>query len=417
MSYVIAFLATIFRYYDYALFGLSASHIAKHLMPPGPSEDKLLKFFMVFSLAVLARPMGSLIFGHIADKVGRTASFKITNLIGIISVLFISLLPDYQYLGIWSIVILGLARMLFLMSLAAEVDNIKVYIMEKTRGKFKHFASALVSISGQMGALLAAFMYQFSLSLSEISWLWRVNFFIGAVFGLMIFFCRNFLTESSYYLEAKSAQHQFDDNILKIIAKEWKKFLSALILSGGIGASYNFLIIFLGSFLASINETITLEMVAKNNVFLIMTYAVGCFFSGVIADRIYKTSVQAVSALLLTILLLPVIGIMFKFQSEIFYVQLIAVFLVPFYAIPIQVKLQNSFEPTLRVSLYSLSHSVGSMIFSATMPAFCMLIWWYTGSFMFLCAYFAVLISLMLLALVWITGIKKGKFSDAGLDP
>jgi MFS transporter, MHS family, proline/betaine transporter len=43
--YLIAFFATAIRYYDYALFGLSASVISSHFMPEGTNSDKLLNFF------------------------------------------------------------------------------------------------------------------------------------------------------------------------------------------------------------------------------------------------------------------------------------------------------------------------------------------------------------------------------------
>ena len=126
-SLIIAFFVTIVRYYDYALFGLSASLLSKNFMPRGNDGDQMLIFFAVFSLATIARPMGSLIFGKIGDKVGRVVSVKMSTVIAATSTCLVAVAPGFDSVGLFAVIIITLLRMLFLMSLAGEIDAIKIY--------------------------------------------------------------------------------------------------------------------------------------------------------------------------------------------------------------------------------------------------------------------------------------------------
>lgn len=395
-SYLIAFFATAIRYYDYAVFGLSASVIASHFMPDGSNSDKLLNFFMIFSISVAARPIGSVIFGRISDTIGRVVSVKITTIISALSALVISLLPGYEAIGLWATVVLTVCRMLFIMSLAGETDAIKIYIAEKIGKKSRHLASGLVSFSAQLGALIAACMYHFTLSVSEITWLWRINFAVGGILGVSVFLLRKSLRESGHYISNKTEDKGEEDaNIVKIISRNKLKFFLTLMLNGSIGASYNFLVIFLSTFVAKVIGGISIHEAAENNIILIIVYAISCLISGVLADRIsiYK---QIFVSLLLTLSLLVAMQILSIDQVYFFPIHMLVVFFVPIYMIPIQIKLQSIFPVNIRVRMCSLGHSLGSLILSATIPFFCMILWKYTENFAIIYAYFMVIVLLII---------------------
>jgi len=408
-SYLIAIFATIVRYYDYALFGLSASAIASAFMPGGSGSDKLLNFFIVFSISVAARPIGSIIFGSISDKIGRVVSVKITTMISSLSVVVIAILPSYEMIGFLATIILIFSRMIFIMSLAGEVDAIKVYISEKTGKKSRHLASSVVSFSAQLGAFAAACMYQFTFTIAELNWLWRVNFIVGGLLGLLVFFLRKSIHESSYYIKNKLKNEGDNESaLLKILVQNRLKFVLALILSGSIGASYNFLIIFLGTFAAEIVGGISHQDAAKNNVILIIVYAFSCLISGILADKIsvYK---QIFISLIIMVCLCFVMELLGKDNVVSFPIHIALVFFVPIYMIPIQVKLQSIFPANIRVRMCSLAHSLGSMFLSSTIAFICMLLWKYTGSFSAVYLYF---ISIILLIIASVFVMMKSDYQN-----
>jgi hypothetical protein len=75
-------------------------------------------------------------------------------------------------------------------------------------------------------------------------------------------------------------------------------------------------------------------------------------------------------------------------------------FIAPFYAVPCAIKMQSLFATGVRMRMFSLSHSLGSLIFSSTTPFICMLIWRWSQSFSLVLAYFLIQLVVLFLALL-----------------
>jgi MFS family permease len=406
--FIIAFAATLVRYYDYALFGLSASVISKTFMPEGTGSDQLLGFFAVFSLAVIARPAGSIIFGRIGDKIGRIESVKMATMLAALSTSLIALVPGYNVLGTMSVVLLIFCRMIFLVSFSGEVDAIRIYIAEKTGKNNRYLANGLVSFSAQMGVLIAAGMYRFSMSVEEIENLWRLNFLLGGCFGMLIILLRKSLKESEAFIKAKS-ESVIDGSILSLIKEHRTKFFLSTMINGALGGVYHFLIIFLGTFAAKVAGIITEEAAAKHNITLIATYSVACVISGFLADKIRHTIKQINAALILSAICIFIMQSAISRGEFLASLHFLLVFCAPFYIIPTQIKLQSLFHARVRMRMCSLSHSLGSMIFSSTTPFVCMLLWKYTEMPVVVLSFYAFLLGIMLFCIAY---ISKKKYSN-----
>ena len=407
-AFLVAFFTTIIRYYDYALFSLSASILAQNFLPSIEQDKQLLGFFAVLSAAVIVRPLGSLIFGFIGDKYGRTKSIKISMFISSISTGLIAITPSFEMIGIFATVILTLCRMVFLVSLAGEIDGIKVYVAEKTGYNRKNLNIGIVSCCGQIGALLASIAYYYA-SNSSIEYLWRFNFFIGAIFGLFAILMKNFFKESIEFLYYKNTvsfkkfdtsafcgthrysrtnAHCVDSSLnssclklfefscmqqIKIIKDNLFSFIIALLINGAIGGMYHFLVIFLGVFLAKITF-INHPEIRFMNIALTTTYGISALFAGLLADKINPLK-QIIWALFASIIVALWMQIML--YKKIFNVlcPVILIGLAAFYAVPLQIIIQSLFKTNVKMRLYSLSHSLGGIILSSSTPFFSMLLW------------------------------------------
>lgn len=402
-SYIIAFCATIVRYYDYALFGLSASVISRTFMPGADSTDQMFVFFMIFSLAVTARPLGSVIFGKIGDRVSRIASVKIATVIAATSTSFVALIPSFDLVGWLAVFILTLCRMLFLMSLAGEIDAIKIYVAEKIGKNKRHLAIGLVSFSSQVGVLLASMMYHLAVSIEEIEWLWRLNFLLGGGLGLLVVLMRGYFQESAAFLKSKSRVGDESGESIWVIAGNYKlKFILATIANGMLGGGYHFLIIFLGTFAANVAEIISLEQATSGNIILIALYGASCLLSGYSAD---KVNIFLQSTIALTCSIVCVLVMEFMLQIDVFagFLHYMLAFIAPFYTIPCVIKIQSLFPTGVRMRMFSLSHSIGSMVFSSSTPFFCMLLWKVTGLFSMVLSYFLLLLGVLFFILLYLS--------------
>src|SRR5262245_37678758 len=100
------------EWFDWAMFGLLSVYIGTAFFPGSDPVASTLNSLAVFAVGFVARPIGGVVFGLIADRVGR----KVV-MIGSIAVtagasLVIGVLPTHETLGIWAGVIVIVCRIL-----------------------------------------------------------------------------------------------------------------------------------------------------------------------------------------------------------------------------------------------------------------------------------------------------------------
>ena len=447
-SILIAFFSTMVRFYDYSLFGLSAGVISKEFMPFASQEDQLFGFFTLFSAAMFMRPLGSIIFGNIGDKIGRITSVKIAALLAAASTLVIGLIPSYDQIGAYATLFLLFARVLFLFSLAGEIDAIKIYVSEMVSNSKRCFASSLVTFSSQIGVLIAAISYYYTVGRAGSEELWRYSFIAGGVLGLFVFLIRSGLVESELFMQTRlrinlqkqaereqnsaaskeekesfkealeslkeyeADEHIFEDmHLFKVIKYHKLKFTLATIISGLLGGVYNFLIIFLATFSGEVAGVITVADASFLNVKLISIYALGAVISGLLADRLnyYR---QVYTALLVGFIIVMIAAFAAFHDSYSAVYHKLIVFSVPFFMIPTHVKLQSLFSSAVRMRMSSLSHSLGSMIFSSPTPVFAMLMWKMTNLFFMVLLMFGLQLCVLTISI----GIMRRQSYENMLD-
>jgi len=91
---------TTIEFYDFYIYGTAAALVIGAVFFPASSpKSQALNAFLTFGIAFLARPLGSALFGHFGDRVGRKATLVVSLLVMGISTISIGLLPGYESLG------------------------------------------------------------------------------------------------------------------------------------------------------------------------------------------------------------------------------------------------------------------------------------------------------------------------------
>jgi MHS family proline/betaine transporter-like MFS transporter len=265
-------------------------------------------FFWSLGVAAIARPIGAFIFGYIGDKYGRIKALKIAAVLAALSTCAVGLIPDFALIGSYAPAMLLVCRMVFIISLAGEVDGCKIYIVEKMGASCKNLAVGLTSFHSQSGAFLAAYLYALSLRIDPESYMWRINFLIGGVSGFAVIAMRRYLEESDSFLEVLASRKSSDEyvrrgDLLSLISQYKKQFLSAILINGILGCLYHFFIIFLNIFMSRVLAIDSLEEAGKRNLYLILIYGVASIVAGFCADR-FNSLRQARSSIVLSILIL-----------------------------------------------------------------------------------------------------------------
>lgn len=137
-------LGIILEWYDFVVFSNLSSAITKAFFPPSNPTAQALSFWGVFAVGFVARPAGSILFGHIGDVYGRKPCLISTvSIMGVATVL-IGCLPTYHHIGLAAPVLLALLRLVQGLAMGGEFGCSLVYLHEVAPPKRK-------GLSGSMG--------------------------------------------------------------------------------------------------------------------------------------------------------------------------------------------------------------------------------------------------------------------------
>jgi len=206
-----------------------APYISSSFFPADSFLGSLAFTFLGFFLGFMIRPIGAIIFGSIADKAGRKVSLTY-GLLGASAVAFsISLIPDYNSIGLLSsifFIIIQLLLGIFSGGISAAGNTMGPEIVPE---KFRGFTSGLAGSNGGFSFLISTFFFLISYSTFPTLG-WRFVFILEGIFSLAILiYFRYFIAESEIFLMARKRSRKLNlwDREIR------KKFLKALFLTVG----------------------------------------------------------------------------------------------------------------------------------------------------------------------------------------
>lgn len=221
------------EWYDFYVYSFTALYFASEFFPAGDQTTQLLNAAGIFAAGFLMRPIGSWVFGRIADKRGRRTSMMIAVIMMCGGSLLVAVLPTYASIGVAAPVLLLLARLLQGLSVGGEYGTSATYMSEvalhRHRGFFASFQYVTL-IGGQLLAVLVLVIMQQWLSTAELkAWGWRVPFAIGAVAAVVAFFLRRSLAETT----SDAVRHQKEAGTIKGVFRYPRSFLTVLGFTAG----------------------------------------------------------------------------------------------------------------------------------------------------------------------------------------
>lgn len=197
---IVAGMGSAVEYYDFAIYGLLASTLAKVFFPAMNSFEALLSALAVFASAFIMRPLGGIFFGRLGDRRGRSYTLVATVIgIGIVSGI-VGILPTYDQAGVLAPVMLVACRMAQGFFAGGEASGAATYISEcapaNKRGFFGAFNPAGVAIGIATAAGMAGAV-SFMITPEEmVAWGWRIPFLICIPFIGLTLWARMKLEDS-----------------------------------------------------------------------------------------------------------------------------------------------------------------------------------------------------------------------------
>ena len=143
------------EWYDFYIYAFSAIYFAHTFSTSQNDTIQQINAFGIFALGFLMRPIGSWLFGSLADKIGRKSSMIFSVILMALGSFMIAALPSKESVGDFAILFLLLARLIQGLSVGGEYGIAATYLSELASEGKRGFYSSFQYVTLIGGQLLA----------------------------------------------------------------------------------------------------------------------------------------------------------------------------------------------------------------------------------------------------------------------
>lgn len=361
-------LGGVLEFYDFIIFALLASYLAKAFFPAENALVSLMETFATFAIGYLVRPLGGLVFGHIGDKRGRKQTFTASILLMAIATFAIAFVPTYQSIGVAAPLMLTLLRVIQGLSIGGEIPGAIAYVSESLPDK-KGLGTSIVFAGLQLGIVLGLVAQGVMVTLlspeNMQSFGWRVPFFIGGCFGLLGYFLRQHLEETPSF---RKIEHQIEAvPLLTVFKKESRNAVAAMFIVGMGATDITLLFLFTPSYISNILH-ITDARYVWLNASAVVLMAIINMMVGFLADRLPRIRMLRLITILTFLLSLPIFYIYVMHYASVKLALLLSSVLAGLSWGVIPSLISDLYPTKIRYSGIAVSYNVGFALFGGLTP-------------------------------------------------
>lgn len=204
-------IGTTIEFFDFYIYATAAVLVFPVLFfPADDPAAATLQSLATFAIAFFARPLGSAVFGHYGDKLGRKVTLVAALLTMGLSTVAIGLLPSYAMIGVWAPLLLALCRFGQGLGLGGEWGGAVLLATENAPPGKKAWYGMFPQLGAPIGFILSTGLFLILTSTLNqedfMSWGWRIPFIGSSLLVLVGLYVRLRITETPAFLEAQSKQ-------------------------------------------------------------------------------------------------------------------------------------------------------------------------------------------------------------------
>jgi metabolite-proton symporter len=200
-------IGTTIEFFDFYIYATAAVLVFPRLFfPASDPASATLASLATFGIAFLARPIGSALFGHFGDRIGRKTTLVAALLTMGVSTVAIGVLPTYDTIGLAAPALLALCRFGQGLGLGGEWGGAVLLAVENAPPGRRAWYGMFPQLGAPLGFFFSGGTF---LALSE--WLtdeqffnfgWRVPFLASAALVLIGLYVRLTITETPVFRDA-----------------------------------------------------------------------------------------------------------------------------------------------------------------------------------------------------------------------
>ena len=236
-------IANVMEWYEFTSFGFMEAEIAQLFF----SGSKTLTWF-AFGATFIARPLGGIGLGYVADRWGRRPSLLLSLWGMTVATTLQGFTPTVPYLGpTWMLT----CRILQGLATGGEIAALTNYLAESSPQQIKGIASSLVGSGfclGVASSCAVSLLLRHSLSAGQmLQWGWRIPFIAISIPAIIALYGAHQIEETETFNELQqdgSVVPSFGEDFMSVIQEHWKSGLlcicgmSAMISTSFVGGLY-----------------------------------------------------------------------------------------------------------------------------------------------------------------------------------
>lgn len=229
---------TTIEFYDFYAYATAAVLVFPILFFPSDNETaSLLASFAVFGAAMVARPIGAMVFGHFGDKYGRKATLVASLLTMGIATVLIGVLPTFQQINWVAPLLLLVLRLAQGFALGGEWSGAALVATENAPKGKRAWYGSFPQLGAPIGFIIANFIFlaiNWLLPHAEdpalkseafLSWGWRIPFLFSAVMVIIGLWVRLKLVESDTFKKAGESGTIRKMPLVTVFRHYWKQLI------------------------------------------------------------------------------------------------------------------------------------------------------------------------------------------------
>lgn len=298
-------MGTAIEFFDFYAYGTaSAAYFPKVFFPQMTPLLATLLSLLTFGVAFVARPVGSFVFGHFGDRLGRKKTLVVSLLVMGVATVAIGFIPGYQSIGVGGALMLCLCRFVQGIGLGGEWSGAVLVATENAPADKRALYGAFPEVGAPIGFFICnGLFYVLEKVLTPaqmMSFGWRVPFWASSVLVVIGLYVRHRLQETPLFKLAQERDNTTRSPLKVVFKENWREILKGTFLMGATYAMFFTLTTWSLSFATtalgfSHSEFLLLLMAA------IVEFAVLIMTTSVLADKVGRKKVLMTASVALVV--------------------------------------------------------------------------------------------------------------------
>ena len=288
------------EFFDFFVYAIASVLVFPALI--FPYVDRLtgtVYSFMIFALAFIARPIGSLIFLRVDAMLGRGTKLTIALFLLGGSTAAVAFIPSYETIGVWAAILLAVFRIGQGIALGGAWDGLASLLALNAPENRRGWYAMIPQLGAPLGLIVASALFAFFLaSLSPadfLDWGWRYPFFVAFAINVVALFARLRMVSTPDYTALFESKDLEPSSVLDTLKSDWRNIVIGAFAPLASFALFHMVTVFPLSWVALFtDESPTRFLVIEIVSAIVGLIAVVC--SGWIADRIGRRTLLGVTA-------------------------------------------------------------------------------------------------------------------------